>query len=588
MSIPYVIKQADIDRATANGVSLRGGSGQVLAVGDTVAIGSTIRAVAGSGKKFTTTTSPTTTSIYFSRQSTSTGSVSYAPWTVSADGKTASFVLADVASINYTGIYSNTVSDIPVCYTVKAADITDATTRKIYFTINGVNAKSGDNIYSGDVVVFEIYAGIDKWFFTWGADHTACNFYAVASGVEQFLDGVMSSDRRKLTVTMKTPKEANPTSPYTTWGGVSMDSQDTTGYIFTDSDYQNLVDNHATLKANGVNVVAGTLISFGDNLIATADSGWQFDKTSVNPYSSIYFKLQGQSGGISYKGFTVSDDGKTASLTFTKDQYARYISLITGTSQKTEVIGTNNVYSITPAILTELNNKRFVIEGNPPQLVDYGQYILSVLQLPFALDSSLILEPENIQLANINIGVAAPVVNTDILTVDLGSITIVGENQNMLDYANTTAILYLPYCQPVNIDLEHVIDKTISIVYNVDCYTGIANVLISSTSTNDVIINQNVDLGINIPMANNRTTKAVDNSNISVGGDNGIKTPFITIVRNESVLKDGFFTIPVIDESDLSSASGYIRVEDVNLIGDTMLTEKESIISKLKSGVIVK
>lgn len=588
MSIPYVIKQADIDRATANGVSLRGGSGQVLAVGDTVAIGSTIRAVAGSGKKFTTTTSPTTTSIYFSRQSTSTGSVSYAPWTLSADGKTASFVLADVASINYSGIYSNTVSDIPVCYTVKAADITDATNRKIYFTINGVNAKSGDNIYSGDVVVFEIYAGIDKWFFTWGADHTACNFYAVASGVEQFLDGVMSSDRRKLTVTMKTPKEANPTSPYTTWGGVSLDSQDTTGYIFTDSDYQNLVDNHATLKANGVNVVSGTLISFGDNLIATADSGWQFDKTSVNPYSSIYFKLQGQSGGISYKGFNVSDDGKTASLTFTKEKYARYISLITGTSQKTEVIGTNNVYSITPAILTELNNKRFVIEGNPPQLVDYGQYILSVLQLPFTLDSSLILEPENIQLANINIGVAAPVVNTDILTVDLGSITIVGENQNMLDYANTAAILYLPYCQPVNIDLEHVIDQTISIVYNVDCYTGIANVLISSTSTNDVIINQNVDLGISIPMANNRTTKAVDNSNISVGGDNGIKTPFITIVRNESVLKDGFFTIPVIDESDLSSASGYIRVEDVNLIGDTMLTEKESIISKLKSGVIVK
>lgn len=588
MSIPYVIKQADIDRATANGVSLRGGSGQVLAVGDTVAIGSTIRAVAGSGKKFTTTTSPTTASIYFSRQSASTGSVSYAPWTLSADGKTASFVLADVASINYTGIYSNTVSDIPVAYTVKSADITDTTNRKIYFTINGVNAKSGDKIYSGDIVVFEIYPGIDKWFFTWGADHISCNFYAVSSGVEQFLDGVMSSDRRKLTVTMKTPKEADPASPYTAWGGVSMDSQDTTGYIFTDSDYQNLINNHATLKANGVNVVAGTLISYGDNLVATADSGWQFDKTSVQPYSSIYFKLQGASGGISYKGFNVSDDGKTASLTFTKDQYARYISLIATTSQKTEVIGTNNVYSITPAILTELNNKRFVIEGNPPQLVDYGQYILSVLQLPFALDSSLILEPENIQLANINIGVAAPVVNTDILTVDLGSITIVGENQNMLDYANTTAILYLPYCQPVNIDLEHVIDQTISIVYNVDCYTGIANVLISSTSTNDVIINQNVDLGINIPMANNRTTKAVDNSNISVGGDNGIKTPFITIVRNESVLKDGFFTIPVIDESDLSSASGYIRVEDVNLIGDTMLTEKESIISKLKSGVIVK
>lgn len=586
MSIPYVIKQADIDRATANGVSLRGGSGQVLAVGDTVAIGSTIRAVAGSGKKFTTTTSPTTTSIYFSRQSTSTGSVSYAPWTLSADGKTASFVLVDVASINYAGIYSNTISDVPVCYTVKAADITDATNRKIYFQINGANAKTGDNIYSGDLVTFEIYAGVDKWFLTWGADHTACNFYAVSSGVEQFLDGVMSSDRRKLTVTMKTPKEADPTSPYTAWGGVSMDSQDTTGYIITDSDYQSLVDNHATMTANGVNVVAGTLISFGDNLVATADSGWQFDKTSVNPYSSIYFKLRGNSGGISYAGFNVSEDGKTATLTFAKNQYARYISLIATTSQKTEVVGTNNVYSITPNILVELNNKRFVIENN--QLVDYGQYILSVLQLPFDLDSSLILAPENIQLANINIGVEAPVVNTDILTVDLGSINVVGENQNMLDYANTTAVLYLPYCQPVNIDLQHVIDETISIIYKVDCYTGIANVLISSTSTNDVIINQNVDLGINIPMANNRTTKAVDNSNVSVGGDNGIKTPFITIVRNESVLSDGFFTVPVIDESVLTGLTGYVRIEDVNLLGDTMLNEKESIVSKLKSGVIFK
>ena len=591
MAINYVIKKADIDRATANGVSLRGGSGQVLAAGNTVALGSTIRAVADSGKKFTTTTSPTTTSIYFMCTSTYDGSVSYAPWIISADGKTASFVLVNDDRINYAGIYPNTVSDIPVDnpipYVIKQADIDRATDNGVSLLDgSGQVLNVGDTVAIGSTI--RAVAGSGKKFTTTTSPTTTSIYFmcqSTSDGSVSYAPWTLSADGKTASFVLADIDSINYTGIYS--NSVS-DQQDTTGYILTQTDIDNLTNNNATMKSNGVAVSAGMLINFGDTLVAYANAGWQFDKTSVYPFSSIYFQCQGTAGDIYYVGFNVADDGKTATLVLTEQPYTRYIKLLVTTSQKTEVVGNNNVYSITPAILTELNNKRFVIEGEPPQLVDYGQYILSVLQIPFALDSSLILEPENIQLANINIGVAAPVVNTDILTVDLGSINIVGENQNMLDYANTTAILYLPYCQPVNIDLQHVIDQTISIVYKVDCYTGIANVLISSTSINDVIINQNVDLGINIPMANNRTTKAVDNSNISVGGDNGIKTPFITIVRNESILKDGFFTIPVIDESNLSTASGYIRVEDVNLIGDTMLTEKESIISKLKSGVILK
>ena len=63
---------------------------------------------------------------------------------------------------------------------------------------------------------------------------------------------------------------------------------------------------------------------------------------------------------------------------------------------------------------------------------------------------------------------------------------------------------------------------------------------------------------------------------------------FIEIIRNEVLLKDVYFTIPVDDESILTGLSGYVRIEDVNLVGNTMLNEKESIISKLKSGVIFK
>ncbi|MFW3388557.1 UNVERIFIED_CONTAM: hypothetical protein RF648_21460, partial [Kocuria sp. CPCC 205274] len=183
-------------------------------------------------------------------------------------------------------------------------------------------------------------------------------------------------------------------------------------------------------------------------------------------------------------------------------------------------------------------------------VLDYGQYILGLVKLPFAIDSSLILGTDTITLGDLSTGVKAKKVKVDSIPVDLGNIVVSPKYNNLLDFANTTALIHLPYCDAINIDLDYVIGQTVSVKYMVDVYNGRATILISSTAINDVVIMKEVNLGINIPYMNSSNEHA-ENANIDVGGNNGVTTPYIEILRNEAMLADGMFTIPVLDESIL-------------------------------------
>ena len=73
-----------------------------------------------------------------------------------------------------------------------------------------------------------------------------------------------------------------------------------------------------------------------------------------------------------------------------------------------------------------------------------------------------------------------------------------------------------------------------------------------------------------------------------MGGDNGVLIPYIEIVRNDAILPNGFFTVPVVDESLISGQSGFIKIDNVELETSALGNEKAQIISLLNSGVIIK
>lgn len=476
-----------------------------------------------------------------------------------------------------------------VGYTIKQTDLDAISNGGGKLFIKGVPAIVGSVINYGDNIRFDALSGREFYLYDldmWTKIPSAYFAGRTSSGgTHQTKNLILSDNKTSISGVLSKPKSG-------TYNSIVVKTNATVtpaDYVLKQSDIDNLTNSKVSLTINGDAAIVGSEIRVGDVLIAKAANGYEFYEIVISnfvKYSSIYFSGRSGSGQVINLGFTLSLDNKTATMTFSKETGWAPNSLISSTKQVTSVIGSNNVYSLDEKQLDDVNNKRFVLLNN--NLVDYGQYILSVIQLPCKLPDEYILDAEKIRLANVSIDVSANVVSTDNIIIDLGEIFTPKTNNNFLDYSNTVALLHLPRTDAIAIDLEYVIDKTLQIEYILDCYTGLATVNIKSKESDLVILTRKVDIGINIPMANSQTSQSVDNSNISIGGDNGIRTPFIEIVRNESVLKDGFFTIPVIDESDLSSASGYIRVEDVNLIGDTMLTEKESIISKLKSGVIVK
>ena len=562
-------------------------NGNIINVGDKATTGDIIKIECGANKKIRVING----SPFCQFQNKVTGAIEQ-KFIVSSDLKTATLTMPDVNIVygELAAAYDNVV--VEVGYTIKQTDLDNIYNGGGKLYIKGVAAVVGSVINYGDVVRFDALPG--KEFYMYALDrlkNIPSAYFAGrtgSGGVYQTENFTLSENKLSVNGVLNKPSSGTFNSIVVKTNAVVLPAD----YVITQDDITKLNDSGVVLKVNDVVAIVGTKIRVGDNLIATAGNGLEFYEIVVSPfvkYSSIYFSGRSGSGQVINLGFTLSSDKKTASLVFNKP-YTNWTasSVISLTKQVTSVIGSNNVYSINDKQLKEVNNKRFVLQGNPPTLLDYGQYILSVLQLPFKLPDEYLLAPEKIRLANVSIDVNGVVVNTDNITIDLGEIFTPNDNNNFIDYYNTTALLHLPRINPINISLEYVIGKTINIKYSVDCYTGLATVNIKSNDSDLNISMEKVDIGINLPMANTITGQTVDNSNISVGGDNGVVTPFIEIIRNEVLLKDGFFTIPIIDESILTGLSGYVRIEDVNLVGNTMLNEKESIISKLKSGVIFK
>lgn len=362
-------------------------------------------------------------------------------------------------------------------------------------------------------------------------------------------------------------------------------------YVFDQQDIDQLINSGVTLTMNGVAVEVGTAVRAGDVFLATAGANRYFYNLP-DEHPSIYFSDMGQSGDDYTQYFTLSSDFKTA--TYTRVDLGtdvNYGGLTSLTEQKTNVVGTNNVYLINEKILKQVNAKRFktVSDGGTSEITyDYGQFILSLLNIPFTVPAENIILPESIILSNFDTGVSAPKINVDILNISLGSITVPATNNNLYDYVNTVALLHLPRMDSVAIELEYVIGHTISIEYLLDCYTGDATVNIYSDRISSPIITKSVNIGVNIPYANTHNTASLDNGNIEVGGDNGVTTAFIELVKVDSILKDGLFTIPVIDEAVLNTATGFIQVENVELKTSALRNEKEMLINILNNGVIIK
>lgn len=361
-------------------------------------------------------------------------------------------------------------------------------------------------------------------------------------------------------------------------------------YTVTAADITAITDNEITAQANGVAITAGSILRLGDIITATVSGNRKFFTDSSNHGTSINFKVFFDAE-IQWLQFTLTNNDQTATFTMVDDasgSAGTYDVWNIATKQETPaVVGTNNVYKIDSTILAAVNKERFVTITGSDTPYDYGQFILSVLQFPFDIPTDIILGKFPIQLADKELTTTANKVAVDRIRIDLGEIIVPDTYGNMLSYANTNAIIHLPLSPSIVLDLEYVIGQTLGVYYLLDVYTGTATINITSTKLGATISSTQVNIGVRVPYMADAYT-APENTGVVAGGNNGVKIPYIELISHDAILPNGFFTVPVVDESLISAQSGYIKIDNVELVTGALGNEKAQILSLLNSGVIIK
>lgn len=341
----------------------------------------------------------------------------------------------------------------------------------------------------------------------------------------------------------------------------------------------NFTNANAKLQVNGVDAVVGTTVNQGDELTAVANSGFAFYPNSVS------LSTQNQLGEMITEYFTVNDPPTTATL-IAGDYF--FANFTVATEQATpEVVGSNNVYLIDNDILTQVNEQRFITDNT--EIVDYGEYILSVIKIPTSIDPEIILESVPIQLGNETLTATAQEISADTIPINMGEISVPETYGNSLDFQNTVCQLHLPYTTTVAVESYYVIGETVGIEYLLDVYTGNVTINLTSTKVNgEVFFTKKSSLGVNIPYsARVGYTNNVQNMSIDVGGNNHLTVAYMEVTRNDAPLSSGFFSVPIVDESTIGNQSGYIEVDNVNLSFAAIGNEKEEIKAMLSNGVII-
>lgn len=479
-----------------------------------------------------------------------------------------------------------------ILYEISSGDITELENKHASATVNGKILEIGDELRAGDIITAKTNAG---WaFFNGDATSNVSSIYFICEdpfmGDIEYKGFTLSESDTIATFNMVDVGNLKyiGLAVSTKAGDIPLPKS---LYTVSVEDVEQLTVNEVSANVNGVPIVAGSVLRLGDVVTAVISGNRNFYVHTETPeISSIYFTCEDfLLGDIEYRGFELSNNNQTAVFTMS-DVVGGFVYKFWNISTKIEtpdVVGANNVYEIDYEKLTQINQERFTTYAGRDDPFDYGQYILSVLEFPFTIPSEIIGGPANIQLADKTLTVAGVKLLDDSITVDMGVITVPEKVGNLLDYVKTKAVLHLPRSPSIVLDLEYVIGQTLGIFYILDAYTGTATINVTSTKLDGVVSSNQVDIGVKVPYMANAYSQP-ENTGVVAGGANGVLTPYVEIIRNESILSNGFFTAPIVDESLIGAQSGFVKIDNVDLICSALSDEKARIISALANGVIIK
>lgn len=331
-----------------------------------------------------------------------------------------------------------------------------------------------------------------------------------------------------------------------------------------------------------VTVTRPTNTSFFDAVYVYFIDGVTFDSGYVEIYD-MYDNLQAtvdleydpSDNSASYQKYQQSVIPNTSKMVI----YIKFHELPTPETVPTF----NHTYSMTPAELEQL-----LLEGlgvdTPAGTIDLRDFMLNLLSLPLDVPPDELGEKQPIVLGDYTRETTATTVKGDVLTYNVGSITVPQKYNNAYDFYTAETTLILPYTQNVPLPAEYVIGATVSIEYVVEVYKGTVNINVTSSKTDKPIYNGTTSIGRQIPFVS--YWKVLGDESIYTTVYNNQTKASIEVKRKPPLqLENGVDTS---EYGTIGDFTGYVEVAEVTLVSSTMGGyEQEQLVSILNKGVIL-
>lgn len=315
----------------------------------------------------------------------------------------------------------------------------------------------------------------------------------------------------------------------------------------------------------------------------TANEGTYFKTVPQMQYTS------GNTVDNTNYDFTVSEDKKTATISqkleFSKESVELATISFVGSTVPEKVVtgyGSINVYNVNDSILNQFSKARFQSSTGEVSLAydtDLGDYVNKLHKV--YCDVGDVTET-TIKCGNYDTLITAESINSPVVTVDFGNVTLPVNNSDSSDF-NATVKVFVPFKGFVAVDADF-IGKTLNLKYDVDLVTGDGCYKIS---VGDVIISQDV-----VKVSSDVIYKTSKNMNLATIGSSGFSTDYLKGLKPFVVIK---YYEPLHDRYNndnsvkvLSDVTGLAKFKDVSLPTiDCLNSEYNEIVSLLSKGVIL-
>lgn len=219
------------------------------------------------------------------------------------------------------------------------------------------------------------------------------------------------------------------------------------------------------------------------------------------------------------------------------------------------------------------------------EYIDTAKYVVKFFKLYAPIET---LVKQRLMFGPYNMGIDCDLIEQEIITLDCGSVQIIGKYGNNIDYTNTTIDLYLPFVGFVSLSPADFMNKEVGLTYQVNTLNGEALAILSADG--EVMQTHTCSLALEIPFRldidNELSTGLTPNSNYLLD-----RPPFVQVKAQKAV--DVGPAAPYRDTkfyAQLGTLTGYTQATEIDFVvvhDKITKTEIDEILSLIEAGIFL-